>query len=59
MPEEVRRLIQEYEEGQISRPELADAAKAKDPAIDVNVKALGDACGSCHKAFRAEKYPGE
>lgn len=37
--------------------ELADAAKAKDPAIDVKVKALGDACGACHKAFRAEKYP--
>lgn len=37
--------------------ELADAAKAKDPAIDVKVKALGDVCGACHKAFRAEKYP--
>ncbi len=38
--------------------ELADAAKAKDDeAIAVKVKALGDACGSCHKAFRAEKYP--
>ena len=36
--------------------ELADAAKASDPAIDVKVKALGDACGACHKAFRAEKY---
>jgi hypothetical protein len=33
------------------------SAKAKDDAeIGVKVKALGDACGSCHKAFRAEKY---
>jgi cytochrome c556 len=39
--------------------ELADAAKAKDPDIDVKVKAVSGACGSCHKAFRAEKYPGE
>jgi cytochrome c556 len=37
--------------------ELADAAKAKDPDIDVKVKAVSGACGSCHKAFRAEKYP--
>ena len=37
--------------------ELADAAKAKDDAaITVKVKALGDACASCHKVFRAEKY---
>jgi cytochrome c556 len=36
--------------------ELAEAAKAKDPGIDVKVKAVGDVCGSCHKAFRAEKY---
>ena len=37
--------------------ELAAAAKAKDDAeIGVKVKALGDACGACHKAFRAEKY---
>lgn len=37
--------------------ELAAAAKAKDDAeIGVKVKALGDACGSCHKVFRAEKY---
>jgi cytochrome c556 len=37
--------------------ELAAAAKTKDDAeIGVKVKALGDACGSCHKAFRAEKY---
>jgi cytochrome c556 len=39
--------------------ELADAAKAKDAGIDTKVKALGDACGACHKAFRAEKYKGE
>jgi cytochrome c556 len=37
--------------------ELADAAKAKDADIDVKVKAVSGACGSCHKAFRAEKYP--
>src|SRR5262245_21841778 len=37
--------------------ELASAAKAKDDAeVGVKVKALGDACGPCHKAFRAEKY---
>jgi cytochrome c556 len=37
--------------------ELAAAAKTKDDAeVGVKVKALGDACGSCHKAFRAEKY---
>lgn len=37
--------------------ELASAAKAKDEAnLGVKVKALGDACGACHKAFRAEKY---
>ena len=37
--------------------ELASAAKAKDDAeVGVKVKALGDACGACHKAFRAEKY---
>ncbi len=37
--------------------ELADAAKSGDgAAVDVKVKALGDACGACHKAFRAEKY---
>lgn len=37
--------------------ELADAAKSKDDgAITVKVKALGDACASCHKVFRAEKY---
>jgi cytochrome c556 len=38
--------------------ELADAAKAKDDAaITVKVKAVSEACGTCHKAFRAEKYP--
>lgn len=37
--------------------ELADAAKAGDEAaVTAKVKALGDACASCHKAFRAEKY---
>jgi cytochrome c556 len=36
--------------------ELADAAKAKDPDIDVKVKAVSGVCGACHKAFRAEKY---
>jgi cytochrome c556 len=37
--------------------ELADAAKSGNAeAVDVKVKALGDACGACHKAYRAEKY---
>jgi cytochrome c556 len=36
--------------------ELADAAKAKDPGVDVKVKAMGDVCSACHKAYRAEKY---
>ncbi len=37
--------------------ELADAAKAgDDAAVTAKVKAVGDACGSCHKNFRAEKY---
>ncbi|HEX9143420.1 MAG TPA: cytochrome c [Candidatus Binatia bacterium] len=37
--------------------ELADAAKAgDDAAVTAKVKALGDACGGCHKAFRNEKY---
>ena len=37
--------------------ELAAAAKSKnDDAVATKVKALGDACGSCHKQFRAEKY---
>jgi cytochrome c556 len=38
--------------------ELAAAAKAKDDdAIGEKVKAVSGACGGCHKAFRAEKYP--
>ena len=37
--------------------ELAAAAKSGNEAeVGVKFKALGDACGSCHKAFRAEKY---
>jgi cytochrome c556 len=37
--------------------ELAAAAKAKDDAeIAVKVKAVSEACGSCHKPFRAQKY---
>jgi cytochrome c556 len=37
--------------------ELASAAKSKDDsAIAAKVKAVGEACSSCHKAFRAEKY---
>lgn len=37
--------------------ELAAAAKSKDDAaVTTKVKELGDACGACHKAFRAEKY---
>jgi cytochrome c556 len=37
--------------------ELTDAAKAgDDAAVTAKVKAVGDACGNCHKAFRAEKY---
>lgn len=36
--------------------ELAEAAKAKDgAAVGTKVKALGDSCGGCHKAFRAEE----
>jgi cytochrome c556 len=38
--------------------ELASAAKAgNDAEVPVKVKAMGDACGACHKQFRAEKYP--
>jgi cytochrome c556 len=38
--------------------DLADAAKAKDDAaVTAKVKGVSEACGSCHKAFRAEKYP--
>ncbi len=37
--------------------ELAAAAKSgDDAAVGTKVKALGDACASCHKQFRAEKY---
>jgi len=37
--------------------ELAKAAKAgNDADVGVKFKALGDACGACHKQFRAEKY---
>jgi cytochrome c556 len=37
--------------------ELAAAAKSgDDAAVTTKVKALGDACGACHKQFRAEKY---
>lgn len=37
--------------------ELASAAKAgSDADVPVKMKALGDACGACHKQFRAEKY---
>ena len=37
--------------------DLASAAKAgDDAAVTTKVKALGEACGACHKAFRAEKY---
>lgn len=37
--------------------ELAHAARARDDeAITVKVKALGEACASCHTTFRAEKY---
>jgi cytochrome c556 len=38
--------------------ELASTAKAgNDAEVGVKVKALGEACGACHKQFRAEKYP--
>jgi len=37
--------------------ELAAAAKTgNDADIGVKMKAVGDTCGACHKAFRAEKY---
>jgi cytochrome c556 len=37
--------------------ELADAAKSKDDAaVGMKVKGVSEACGSCHKAFRADKY---
>ena len=38
--------------------ELAAAAKSKDDAaIAVKLKEVGETCSSCHKPFRAEKYP--
>jgi cytochrome c556 len=38
--------------------DLAAAAKAKDDtAVGEKIKAVSGACGGCHKAFRAEKYP--
>src|ERR671914_1317106 len=38
--------------------ELASAAKSKDDAaIAAKFKEVGETCSSCHKAFRAEKYP--
>ena len=37
--------------------ELVSAAKAgNDAEVGVKVKALGEACNTCHKEFRAEKY---
>ena len=37
--------------------ELATAAKSGNEAeVNVKVNALAEACASCHKAFRAEKY---
>ena len=40
-----------------SAGELAAAAKAgNDADVGVKVKALGEACNSCHKQFRADKY---
>jgi len=39
--------------------DVADAAKAKDDAaLPAKVKALGEACGGCHKNFRAEEKKG-
>ena len=39
--------------------DVADAAKAKDDgALAAKVKALGEACGGCHKNFRAEEKKG-
>src|SRR5258706_5090577 len=36
--------------------DVADAAKAKDDAaLPAKLKALGEACDSCHKNFRSEK----
>jgi cytochrome c556 len=40
-----------------SAGELAAAAKAGNEAdVAVKVKAMGDACGACHNAFRAKAY---
>jgi cytochrome c556 len=37
--------------------DLAAAAKNKDEAaVEAKIKAVSGACGSCHKAFRADKY---
>jgi cytochrome c556 len=39
--------------------DVAEAAKEKDDAaLPAKVKALGDACGGCHKNFRAEEKKG-
>ncbi len=39
--------------------DVADAAKAKDDAaLPAKVKALGEACGACHKNYRAEEKKG-
>jgi cytochrome c556 len=39
--------------------DVAEAAKAKDDAaLSTKVKALGDACGACHKNYRAEEKKG-
>ena len=39
--------------------DVADAARAKDDAaLPGKVKALGEACGACHKNFRAEEKKG-
>ncbi len=38
--------------------ELASAAKSKDDAaVAAKFKAVGEVCSSCHKEFRADKYP--
>ena len=38
--------------------ELESAAKSQDDAaVAAKFKAVGEACATCHKAFRAEKYP--
>jgi cytochrome c556 len=41
-----------------SASELAAAAKAgNDAEVNVKLKALGNTCDSCHKQFRAAKFP--